>query len=279
MFQLLVTFLSVYETHNFTRSADNLYLSQPTVSAQIKKLEDYLNVSLFIRNGKQEIVPTKEADFLYPRVLKIIEEWDNVIHHISTQKIFREKCVFASSQTCGAFFIPRIVPILIKHFPMIDFSFPTMSGEKIIHGIEQAKIDFGIIETPERSDQVDRYLLGRDELVLAGSPLADVWLLPESNSPLAEINESYLKIHNLSIRMIRTNNHEMTLSLLKNGVGKTIISKMPLINTEIPWIPLQIDTDRNFYFLTRQKVVSEKLTEVAEFIKEEIQKLNEPPFK
>ena len=74
MFQIFKTFVSVYETHNFTRTADKLYLSQPTVSSQIKKLEEQLQVSLFIRNGKQEIIPTKEADFLYPRIIKIMEE-------------------------------------------------------------------------------------------------------------------------------------------------------------------------------------------------------------
>lgn len=275
MFQILITFLSVYETHNFTRTADSLFLSQPTVSAQIRKLEERLNVSLFIRNGKQEIIPTKEADFLYPRVLKIIEEWEDVIHHISTQNNFREKCVFASSQTCGAFLIPKIVPVLIKQFPMIDFSFPTMSGDKIIRSLEKAKIDFGLIETAERSNQVDRYLIGRDELILAGDPASDFWLLPETNSPLAELNESYLKVRNLTPQIIRTNNHEMTLALLKNGVGKTIISKLALVDTAIPWKELHINSERDFYFLTRQKVVSEELAEVAQFIKEEIQKLNQ----
>ena len=56
MFQIFKTFVSVYETHNFTRTADKLYLSQPTVSSQIKKLEEQLQVSLFIRNGKQEML-------------------------------------------------------------------------------------------------------------------------------------------------------------------------------------------------------------------------------
>ncbi|MDN6409144.1 MAG: LysR family transcriptional regulator, partial [Tetragenococcus halophilus] len=39
MFHLLKAFLSVYETHNFTKTANSLYLTQPTVSAQIRKLE------------------------------------------------------------------------------------------------------------------------------------------------------------------------------------------------------------------------------------------------
>lgn len=273
MFQVLRTFLSVYETHNFTRTADSLFLSQPTVSAQIKKLEDHLNVSLFIRNGKQEIIPTKEADFLYPRILKIIEEWEDAMHHVNTQKNFREKCIFASSQTCGACLIPKLVPILVKEFPMIDFSFPIMSSEKIIHDLEKSKVDFGLIETPERSAQIDRFLIAEDELVLAGDLSSNYWLLPESGSPLGEINENYLKIRNLVPHLIRTNNHEMTLSLLKNGVGKTIISKLAL-DSSIPWRSLDMGNQRSLYFVTRQKVVSEELAAVSTFIQVQIKKAN-----
>ncbi|GEQ48610.1 LysR family transcriptional regulator [Tetragenococcus koreensis] len=276
MFHLLKSFLSVYETHNFTKTANSLYLTQPTVSAQIRKLEDYLNVTLFIRNGKQEILPTKEADFLYPRVLKILEEWNDAITHVNTQKSYRENCVLASSQTCGAYLIPKIVPILVKHFPMVNFSFPVMSGEEIVQELEKAKVDFGLIETPERSELVERYIVAKDELVLAGNPESDYWLLPETDSPLGFINENYLKYNNLSPNIIRTYNHDMALALLKHQVGKTIISKLAL-NSTVPYQRLEAIGERNLYFLTRKKVVSEKLAEISTFIQEQLSH-NQIPF-
>ncbi|KAF1302407.1 LysR family transcriptional regulator [Enterococcus saccharolyticus] len=273
MFHVLRTFLSVYETHNFTRTADSLFLSQPTVSAQIKKLEEHLGVTLFIRNGKQEILPTKEADFLYPRFLKIIEEWEDATHHVNTQQHFREHCIFASSQTCGAFLMPKLAPVLVRNFPLIDFSFPIMSSEKIVFSLEKSKISFGLIETPERSNQLDRHLVTTDQLVLAGDLLSDHWILPDSSSPLGSINENYLKVRNLVPHIIRTNNHEMTLSLIKNGLGKTIISKIAL-DDSIPWEPLELESERNMYFLTRQKIVSEELAVVSTFIQELLQEKN-----
>jgi len=271
LFHLLKAFLSVYETHNFTKTANSLYLTQPTVSAQIRKLEDYLNVSLFIRNGKQEILPTKEADFLYPRILKIIEEWNDAVTHVNTQKNYREKCVLASSQTCGAYLLPKIVPILVKQFPMVNFSFPVMSGKEIVQELEKAKVDFGLIETPEQSELVERYIATKDELVLAGDPESDYWLLPETDSPLGFVNENYLKYNNLSPKIIRTYNHEMVLALLKNHVGKTIISRLALDQT-FPYQQLDTDTfsQRNLYFLTRKKVVSEKLGKISSFIQEQL---------
>ena len=60
MFQLIKTFIAVYESRNFTQAAEQLYLSQPTISLQVKKLEEQMNATLFIRNGKQEIRITNE---------------------------------------------------------------------------------------------------------------------------------------------------------------------------------------------------------------------------
>ena len=64
----------------------------------------------------------------------------------------------------------------------------------------------------------------------------------------------------------------MTLALLKNGVGKTIISKLALEN-HIPWENLDIENTRNFYFVSRKELISEKLVEISTFIQEQIKKM------
>ena len=269
MFQIFKTFVSVYETHNFTRTADKLYLSQPTVSSQIKKLEEQLQVSLFIRNGKQEIIPTKEADFLYPRIMKMMEEWTDLTVHIHSEEIIRESCVLACTQSCGMYLLPTFVPKLIEKFPMIDFEFPIMGYQDIVHGVEQAKFDFGLIEWAERSEQLKRYIVARDELVLAGDPLSPYWLLNDSLNPLREINDQYLRDNNLLPIFIRTNSFEMIKNLLNQGVGRAIISKLALAK-HVPYETLDVDNLRNFYFLTREEVISKLLGEVALFIKTEL---------
>ena len=269
MFQIFKTFVSVYETHNFTRTADKLYLSQPTVSSQIKKLEEQLQVSLFIRNGKQEIIPTKEADFLYPRIIKIMEEWTDLTVHIHSEEIIRESCVLACTQSCGMYLLPTFVPKLIEKFPMIDFEFPIMGYQDIVHGVEQAKFDFGLIEWAERSEQLKRYIVARDELVLAGDPLSPYCLLNDSLNPLREINDQYLRDNNLLPIFIRTNSFEMIKNLLNQGVGRAIISKLALAK-HVPYETLDVDNLRNFYFLTREEVISKLLGEVALFIQTEL---------
>lgn len=61
MFKLLKTFRAVYETRNFSKAAELLYISQPAVSNQIKQLEEELDIQLFVRNGRQEFITTKQA--------------------------------------------------------------------------------------------------------------------------------------------------------------------------------------------------------------------------
>lgn len=270
MFQILKTFVSVYETHNFTRTADYLFLSQPTVSAQIKKLEEYFDVVLFIRHGKQEIIPTKEADFLYPRALKMMEEWDDALLHIHMEQNYRENCTLACTQSCGMYLLPKFVPALIERFPMIDFHFPIMEYKAVVHELEQGKLDFGLIEWPERSDHLQRYIVAQDELVLAGTKEANYWLMNECMTPLQEINDHYLRENNLSPALIRTNSYEMIKNLLNQGVGRTIISKLALTEG-IPFEALESDNYRHFYFLTKKEVISELLAEVALFIRTTLQ--------
>jgi len=55
LLEKLETFKIVYETQNFSKAAELLFVSQPTVSAHIKQLEEELNTQLFIRNGRMNI--------------------------------------------------------------------------------------------------------------------------------------------------------------------------------------------------------------------------------
>ena len=64
MFNFLNSFRLVYETHSFSLTASQLFVTQPTVSNQIKQLEAQLNTQLFSRKGNSEVVPTIAAKIL-----------------------------------------------------------------------------------------------------------------------------------------------------------------------------------------------------------------------
>ena len=73
MLELLRTFIIVYETRNFSTAAKLMFKTQPTISVQIQRLEAELGFKLFDRKGKQLILPTKQAEFLYPKVVEALD--------------------------------------------------------------------------------------------------------------------------------------------------------------------------------------------------------------
>ncbi|MFV0557763.1 MAG: LysR family transcriptional regulator [Enterococcus sp.] len=265
MFQLLQTFISVYETKNFTHTAEELFLSQPTVSSQIKKLELQLGVTLFYRNGKQEIIPTTEADFLYPRFLQILEEWQDATGRVVHPENFREHCLIACSHTCAIYFLPKLMPQLMEKFPMVDFDILMMNSEEAKHQMEQNKVDLSFVEKATRSDGLFQTPVYKDELVLAGPKTTSHWLLREHDSGLRFYNELYLQQQNLNPAIIHVNNNEAIVALLKEGVGRAVISKLSLTDG-IEWEPLTENNFRKFYLLSHKTVFREILNEIAHYM-------------
>lgn len=78
MFALLETFIAVFETKSFTRAANQCFISQPTATVRIKKLEEELKVHLFSRGQHQEVIPTESAHLLYPKALKTLNDWNEL---------------------------------------------------------------------------------------------------------------------------------------------------------------------------------------------------------
>ena len=91
MIELLKTFIVVYETRNFSLAAKQLYKTQPTISLQIQRLEAELGFKLFERKGKQLILPTSQAEFLYPRVVESLRSLSTIFCKPKTPKILKQR--------------------------------------------------------------------------------------------------------------------------------------------------------------------------------------------
>ncbi|EOT44876.1 LysR family transcriptional regulator [Enterococcus columbae] len=266
MFQLLRTFLSVYATHNFTRSADYLFLSQPTVSSQIKKLEEMLTVPLFIRNGKQEITPTPAADYMYPIIEKIVKQWDDAVDQITEKQKQRKSCTIVSSHFCAVFYLPKLVSQLLLDFPHVDFIFKVGNNEEVLHLLEENKADLGLIEQAENLKEFVRTPLAVDELVLAGDLDSEYWLLGNDDLTLRQFNQQYLQTNHLMPKIIEIDTDEMIGSMLKNHVGRSIVPKCTL-SAEVSYRPLDKENIRHFYLLMKREINVPIILEINEHIK------------
>ena len=266
MFQSLKVFVTVYELKNFTKAAEILFLSQPTISTQISNLEKKLNVTLFVRKGRHEIVPTKDADFLYKRALTILDNWEDTVETLNSQEI-RTKCRIACSNTCGIHYLPERMAAFLENFPDIDFSIQLMNSEEVVTQLKQNKADLGLIEKFVDTEGLKRSLVYVEELVLAGDIHSPYWLSREEDSGTQFYSDMYLKEMNLKPMQIYLNNNEMIAAFLKAGIGRTVLSKQA-VPAGVSWQPLSARYTRNFYFLAKENQIKKRISELEAFIVE-----------
>lgn len=265
MFKLLKTFRAVYETKNFSKAAERLFISQPAVSNQIKLLEEELDIQLFVRNGRQEIITTKQADILYNHLLNLSDDWEDVVQALRVQTNPRETCRIIASNTFAVYYLPELINQLIQRFPEVSFILDMDNSERVLDGIEKHQAHFGFIEKPLITDLIIRQEILADELVHAGDFSKDLWLVREENSGVFHYTDRYFLAHNLNPQKMIIKNNEMIVRCLEQGIGQSIISKRALTKN-LNWRSLGQEYQRNFYFIKRQHIESSQLREIECFI-------------
>lgn len=261
MLKYFPVFKSVYETLNFSRSAQERFVSQSTISQQIKQLETELGVKLFIRKGKREIKPTPAADELYTTGLKIWEQVGNLEQKISKMDSNEIDCRIGVSNTIAETTIATIFKAL-KIPQNINLTLQMSNSTEIVAGLNQHKYDFGFIEKPITTPGIERLAFFKDYLVHAGAFNDSIWLQRELGSGVRHFTEEYLKLNNITPNQVFTiESNEMILKFLHQGIGQTITSKT-VLNDEIPYRELGPNFKRDFYFLSQLKYQVDALNDL-----------------
>jgi DNA-binding transcriptional LysR family regulator len=170
----LVVFRAVAEQRSFRKAAEELYLTQPAVSLQIKALEEDLGVQLFDRSGVQAgLTPAGAVLLDYSRrTHKLLAQAEHQIAALDGDHAGR--LTLGASTTIAQYVLPRLLGEFCSDHPRV---YPTlMSGntEHIVNAVKEKKIELGFIEGPPRTRDVRTEPFLRDELVLI-VPAAHEW--------------------------------------------------------------------------------------------------------
>src|ERR1700687_1846836 len=102
-------FLSVFRNRSFSKASRELRLAQPTVSDDIKTLEDYLDCVLFERLGRK-IIPTGEAELLYNHAIEVTEKADSIRHALGQfKKEVAGELIIGASSIPGTYLLPLLM--------------------------------------------------------------------------------------------------------------------------------------------------------------------------
>ena len=271
----LKIFVSVYKNKSFTKASEKLHISQPTISEHIKNLEKSLNCKLFDRLGRS-IMPTAEADVLYPKALQILDDLDQIQEDISAAGIgVKGKLIIGASTIPGAYILPRMAYTFKKQYPDVAFEILIEDSSKITNMVLQHDLFFGIVGAKMTSEKLDYEPLIEDELVLVATskllPQKTITLdkLPsipflqrEIGSGTRQTFENFLKKNTIT-----TNTFNIVATLgsisavkqaVKENLGASVISRVAVqeeldssILHEIPIINMKMK--RKFYLVLQKK--------------------------
>ena len=175
--RVLKYFLAVAREQSFSKAAETLFLSQPTLSRQLKDLEDELGKQLFIR-GSKKITLTEEGMILRKRAEEIVELVDKAEQEVKlTDENISGTIYIGAGETHAIRLIARTADKLIEQYPNIRYNFYSADGVDVSERLDKGLIDFGILFEPM---DISRY----DSIPI---PIHDTWgILMRRDSPLAE---------------------------------------------------------------------------------------------
>ena len=136
---------AVATDNNFTKAADVLYLSQPSLSKQIKTLEKNLD-TLLINRDRNKISLTESGKVLLQyseRILALCEESCRAL--VDLKNGDRGNLTVGASQTIGTYLMPRILALFAHNYPQIDLKVQVNSTRIIAKNIINREIDIAVV--------------------------------------------------------------------------------------------------------------------------------------
>lgn len=159
--------LAVAETQNFNQAAIQCHVSQPTLSTQIKKLEDQLGVLLFERTNKRVMITDAGARIL-ERAKYILREEQNIreIARLSRDPSAGE-FKLGAIPTLASYVFPTYVPAIGKAFPRLKPLLIEEKTDRLIEQIKAGRIDAALLALPIEEDTLATAPLFDDPFFLA----------------------------------------------------------------------------------------------------------------
>ncbi len=190
--QQLRVLKAIAKEENFKSASETLYISQPSLSKQIKLLETRTGLLLINRGHPSKKVTLTEVGYLFlhyaERILLLCEETSRVVKNF--KKGERGNLTIGSSQTIGTYLIPQILVLFTHKYPQINLNIEVNSTKTIVQGVIERQLDIAIVvgKIPwglKKKVNVENFV--EDELIL---------IIPKSH-PFAKTKKKYIKKEDL----------------------------------------------------------------------------------
>ncbi|MGB3342595.1 MAG: LysR substrate-binding domain-containing protein [Aequorivita sp.] len=233
--------LAVAEHQNFTRAAENVFVTQPTLSMQIQKLEEELDIQIFDRS-KKPIALTTVGE-------KIVEQARNIVNESERMQdvVDQEKGYIGGLFKLGIIptVMPTLLPMFLKTFsnryPKVQLKIEELNTDEIIAQINEGYLDAAIAATPLEQEKIkerplyyepfvgyipqNHRLSGKDALEVGDLDIHDILLLEDGHcfrDGIINLCKASKKISNEKFQL-QSGSFETLIKLSDEGLGMTLL--------------------------------------------------------
>ncbi|BBN83782.1 LysR family transcriptional regulator [Pseudoalteromonas sp. A25] len=228
-FDDLAYFSEVANTLNLSRAAQRLGISQPSMSAAIKRLEQVFDTQLLIRS-RNGVKFTHAGKALAQHSRKFMTEWEQLHSNViraSTDMIgtFSIGC----HPSVALYTLPDLLPALKNKYPALKLNLVHDLSRKITEQVVNGEIDFGLVINPVHHPDLVIHKLFLDEVTLWQSDALTTHSAPNEHTilycdPNLKQSQALLKILDLTHYQVEySNNLEVIASLVAKGIGAGVL--------------------------------------------------------
>lgn len=239
----LEVFEAIARLGSFTRAAEELFLTQPTVSMQIKKLTDAVGLPLFEQVGKK-VHLTDTGRALHTTCREIFGHFSRFEMMVADMKGLKQGTLKLAVVTTAKYFAPRLLGPFCQQYPGIDVSLKVSNRERVLERFADNQDDLYILgQPPEDVDAVAEPFLENPLVVLApaGHPLArhkkiplsrlaeEPFLVREPGSGTRMALERLFATHDLAMKVrMELGSNEAIKQAVVGGLGISVLSRHTL---------------------------------------------------
>ena len=253
----LQVFLKVVQYESVTKAAEELHLTQPAVSIQLKNFQDQFDIALTEVIGRR-IYITAFGREIAAAAEKIIEEVQAINYMTLEYKGRLTGRLKISSVSTGKYVIPYFLNDFMKDHSGVELSIDVTNKKKVIESLEKNEIDFALVSVLPSQMNIDKLDLLQNKLFLVGNSKANITsgvksndafqdlplIFREKGSGTRQTMEGFLKSNIVTVhkKMELTSNEAVKQAVLA-GLGYSIMPliglKNELSNKELQIIPMK----------------------------------------
>ncbi|HMH22885.1 MAG TPA: LysR substrate-binding domain-containing protein [Puia sp.] len=151
---------------HFAAAAGHCFVTQPTLSMQVQKLEEELGLKIFDRS-KQPVIPTEAGRELIDQARKILSE-AGIIGEIVQEKkgVLSGELRIGIIPTLAPYLLPLFIQGFTEKYPQIKLVVGEMTTETVVARLREGRIDVGILVTPLQENGIREHVLFYEELLV-----------------------------------------------------------------------------------------------------------------